>query len=300
MIICKKLLTTAFLLLLLVAVLNANCLAETTSSVHSTPTRIAFNDSGNLLVSDYTNGKIVTVNSDTMDIVGEFAMNGSPLGIAWADGLTYVGNAATRQVEAYNSFGQVQFVLGFGNVPVTAPQDIAINNDKIYVVDGGAKVVKIFGLDGIFINTLPESGFNNHILANPTAIAVDDVNNIIFVSDYGDHISLPRIQAFNLDGSLAFTIQAGSVNKYRFSMPQGLAVDKGLLYAVDAHSAEIHIFDSADGSLVGKVKGTGIKTGPNAMKLPLDLVIDGETDTIFVTNSRMAEIKVFTGTGGLR
>ena len=288
----------------LATMLASTSMAQVTPTLDTSPVRIAFNGDGNLLVSDYTYGQILTVTPDTLDIIGELTINGRPLGVAWANGLTYVGNSTTQQVEVYNVYGQEQFVLGYGNYPITAPQDIAIGNSNVYVVDGGAKMVKIFGQDGFYQGTIPQSGYDNNILANPTAVTVDDTNQKIYVSDYGDlginKTIPPRIQVFNFDGTLAYTINSGTANKYRFNMPQGLVVNgNNQLFVIDSNTAEIQVFNATNGTLLSKLKGTGITSGVNAMKLPLDLVIDSTTNNVFVTNSRMASIKVFEGAGGI-
>lgn len=298
----KKYLAAAAAILL--AVLPAaSGLAQVASTLNGSPVRIAMNGNGDLLVSDYVYGQVLTVAPDTLEIIGELTIGGRPLGVAWANGLTYVGNSSSGQVEVYNGFGQEQFVLGFGAIAAGIPQDIAIAGGSAYVVDGAAGFVRVFTLDGIFQGTIPQNGYDKNILANPTAIAVDETTGTIYVSDYGDLGAVkpisPRVQAFNSDGSLAYTIHSGTTGKYRFTMPQGVTVSSGnRLYVIDSLSAEIQVYNATDGSLLNKVKGSGIKEGPFAMQLPLDLVIDNSTNDMYVTNNRLASIKVFAGAGG--
>jgi DNA-binding beta-propeller fold protein YncE len=285
---------------LTLTLLIGNAMAEVPTTLDISPARIAFNGSGDLLVTDYTYGQVLTVAPDTLDIIGELNVNGRPLGVAWANDLVYVGNSTSGQVEVYNAAGQEQFVLGYGNYPIETPQDIAIGNGNVYVVDGSASVVKIFAQDGTFIGTIPENGYDRNILANPTAITVDDINQQIYVSDYGDlgsNMAIdPRIQVFNYDGSLAYSIDSGATNKYRFTMPQGLTLDgNNQLFVIDSLTGEIHIYDASNGTLLQKMKGTGIDNGPFMMKMPLDLVIDSTTNDVFVTNNMMSSIKVFAG-----
>lgn len=290
---------------LLTAMLVDKGKAEALSSLDTTPVRIAINGNSDLLVSDYTYGQILTVTPDTLDIISEFNVNGRPLGIAWADDLIYVGNSTTGQVEVYNTLGEEQFVLGYGSYPVEVPQDIAVGNGNVYVVDGRDKVVKVFTQDGTFVGTIPENGYAPDVLANPTAITVDDINQRIYVSDYGDlgnasNPISPRIQVFNYNGSLSSSITAGTTNKYRFTMPQGLTVNgNGQLFVIDSPTGKIFIYDATTGSLLGKMSKTDKKSGTYGMEMPLDLVIDPSTSDVFVTNSRMASIKVFAGAGAI-
>jgi DNA-binding beta-propeller fold protein YncE len=278
--------------------------AEVPSSLGVSPARIAFNGNGDLLVTDYFSGRVLTVAHDTLNVIDEINVNGRPLGVAWVNDLVYVGNSTTGQVEVYNVAGQEQFILGYGNHPIETPQDIAIGNGNVYVVDGTENVVKIFSQDGIFVGTIPENGHDQLILANPTAIALDDINQQIYVSDYGDlgnaFVIDPRIQVFGFDGNLLYSINSGDTNKYRFTMPQGLTVNgNNQLYVTDSLTGEIHIFDATNGTLQSKVKGSGIDAGVFMMKMPLDLVIDNLTNDVFVTNNMMASVKVFEGAGGI-
>ena len=299
----KTLIITAICTIASIAASNGN--TEVTSTLEASPARIAFNGDGLLLVTDYTFGQVLTVAPDTLDIIDEININGRPLGIAWANDLVYVGNSTTGQVEVFNGAGQEQFVLGYGNYPIETPQDIAIGNDNVYVVDGSDNVVKIFNLDGTFVSTIPENGFDQNILANPTAITVDEINQQIYVSDFGDlgiaRAIDPRIQVFGFDGTLLYSINSGEANKYRFTMPQGLTLnDNNELYMIDSLTGEIHIFDALNGMLISKVKGSGINAGTFAMQMPLDLVIDKTTNNVFVTDNMLASINVFEGAGEIK
>ena len=264
---------TAALLTLLVATYSV------ASTLTTTPIRMAFDGDSNILVTDYTFGQVLTVTPEDLNIISEININGRPLGVAWADGLIYVGNSTTKRVEVFNKYGQNIFDLGHGQYSVNKPQDIAIT-DYVYVVDGYDKDIKVFDKDGTYISTI-----GGGVLSNPTGIAVNDN---IFVSDYGDFEKkdYPSIKVLDKLGNLLYIIKAGQPNKFRFSMPQGLALKDNRLYLVDALTSEIHIFNAESGMLLGKVKGSGI-----SMRVPLDLVIKG--DLLYVTNSLGASIKIF-------
>lgn len=280
--------------------------AEMLASLDTSPVRIVLDGNGDLLVTDYTYGQVLTVAPDTLDIIGEFNVNGRPLGIAWGNDLIYVGNSSTGQVEAYNTAGEEQFVLGYGNYPIEMPLDIAVGNGNVYVVDGWDKVVKVFTQDGTFIESIPENGFDPDVLVNPTAIAVDDTSQRIYVSDFGDLGNTtdpidPRIQIFNFEGELVSSINSKIIDKYQFTTPQGLTVNRNSqLFVIDSLTGKIFIYDAATGTLLRKMRRTGKRSGRFGMKLPLDLVIDPYTNDVFVTNNRMANIRVFSGAGDIQ
>ena len=289
----------------LATLLAGNGMAEFRPTLDVAPARIALDGNGDLLVSDYTYGQVLTVAPDTLDIIGEFDVNGRPMGIAWANDLIYVGNTTTGQVEVYDSTGTEQFVLGQGGYPIEMPQDLAVGNGNVYVVDGSDRIVKIFAQDGGFVGTIPAAGYDPDLLANPTAIAVDETTQRIYVSDYGDlgnsaNPVAPRIQVFNIDGSLAYSIISGSPGDYHFAMPQGLTVSgNNYLFVIDSLTGKILVYDGATGELVQKLKKTGKQKGEFGMKMPLDILIDSATDNVFVTNTKLASILVFTGAGGI-
>ena len=271
----KHILMCAFLLLL--------ATISMASTLTTTPIRMAFDGDGNILVTDYTFGQVLTVTPDELNIISEININGRPLGVAWADGLIYVGNSTKKRVEVFNEYGQNIFDLGHGQYSVDRPQDIAIT-DNVYVVDGSSKDIKVFEKDGTYITTIGEG-----VLSNPTGIAVSDR---IFVSDYGDFVKkdYPSIKVLDKSGNLLYIIKSGQPNKFRFSMPQGLALKEDKLYLVDALTSEIHIFKAESGMLLGKVKGSGIKEGIYGTKLPLDIIIN---EKIYVTDSLTASIRTY-------
>ena len=264
------------------------------------PMRLALTPEGNLLVSDYHLGMIVTINSKDLKATRWFPVEGKPLGVAYAKGHIYVGNASKKCVEVYARGGKKLFRL---DGVVKHPTDIAVDekDNYVFVVDGAGKSVKVFhSIKGTFIRAIPSSPDNN-ILAGPTGIAVDPVNKEVFVSDYGDD-SLnikPRIQVFDYNGNVLDTI-SGKKGMFgmRFSRPQGLAVDgAGHVFMVDCYSGEIMAFDRYNGSLLKTLGGFG--TGPGQLQLPLDIVINPNSNDIFVTNNRAATIEIFPKGGQL-
>jgi DNA-binding beta-propeller fold protein YncE len=265
--------------------------------LHS-PMRLTMTPEGDLLVSDYQLGMIVTVDHKSLKATRWFPVPGKPLGVAYARGHIYVGNASKECVEVYARGGRKLYQL---NGVIKQPTDIAIDQkqDLVFVVDGSQKDVKVFNLKGKFIRSFPGANSNN--LVNPTGITVDTANNEVFVSDYGDRTKYvyPRIQIFDYEGSLQDTIK-GKKGMFgvRFSRPQGLAVDEaGHVFMLDCYSGEIMVFDRYNGSLLKTMAGYG--TDPGQLRLPLDIVINPSSKDIYVTNNRAAAIEKFKNGGVL-
>lgn len=265
--------------------------------LHS-PLRLTLAPGGNLLVSDYQLGMIVIVDHKSLEATRWFPVQGRPLGVAYARGHVYVGNASKKCVEVYALGGKKLYQL---NGVVKQPTDIAIDDKQglVFVVDAEQKDVKVFNLKGKFIRSFP--GLNSNDLVNPTGITLDPAAGEVFVSDYGDlNIYVyPRIQIFDYNGNLLDTIK-GKMGMFgvRFSRPQGLAVDdSGHVFMVDCYSGEIMVFDRYSGQTLKTMAGYG--TDPGQLRLPLDIVINPSSRDIYVTNNRSATIEIFVKGGVL-
>ncbi len=264
------------------------------------PIRLAFGADGSLLVSDYRVGAIMTVDPKDRQVTRSFAVQGKPLGVAYAKGRIFVGNDSKACIEVYNRAG-VKLKNFVFSQPVQKPTDIAVDEKQgyVFVVDAAQKKVKVFNLKGTFIRSFP--GLDPDNLVNPTGITVDPAAGEVFVSDYGDitNYIYPRIQIFDYNGNLLDTIK-GKKGMFgvRFSRPQGLAVDdSGHVFMVDCYSGEILVFDRYNGSTLKTMAGYG--TDPGQLRLPLDIVIDPSSKDIYVTNNRSAAIEIFKNGGVL-
>ncbi|MHC5022803.1 MAG: hypothetical protein ACYTGG_02665 [Planctomycetota bacterium] len=110
----------------------------------------------------------------------------------------------------------------------------------------------------------------------------------VIVSDYGDRRRWirPGLRIYDDQGNHLRTIRG------RFSRPQGLAADgRGHLFVVDAMLCEVLVIDEDSGSLIATLGELGSEAGQ--LRLPLDVVVDGESKDVFVTNNRMRRIEAF-------
>jgi DNA-binding beta-propeller fold protein YncE len=275
-------------------VLAGNTFNKKKPGVHQlhSPIRLAMTSEGNLLVSDYQLGMIVTVDCKNLESTSGFPVQGKPLGVAYARGSIYVGNASKQCVEVYARDGEKLYQ--FSEV-IKQPTDITIDEKQglAFVVDAHQKKVNVFNLKGKFIRAFP--GLDPDNLLNPTGITLDPAAEEVLVSDYGDITKYiyPRIQIFDYDGNLLYTIPGkNGMFGVRFSRPQGLAVDEsGHVFMVDCYSGEIMVFDRYNGNTLKVMAGYG--TEPGQLRLPLDIVIDPSSKDIFVTNNRSATIEIF-------
>lgn len=271
----------------------------------SSPIRIAFGPAGTLLVTDYNLRKVVLIDPLTNLIKGGFSVDGRPLGVAYARKKIFVGNETKACISVFSEDGTwLDDITGGALAPIEKPTDLAVDlaTNLLYVLDFGAKAVKIFSLNGTARGTIPPTYPDPTVLTMPTAIALDPQNLELLVSDYGgtalDGSTVrPRIQIFDLGGNLTGTISsyaAGGMmgGTYRFSRPQGLQLDSlGRIVVTDCYSGEVLIIDRATGGVLKILGGYGVE--PGKMRLPLDLIMDDVSKDIFVTNNLLKRVEIF-------
>lgn len=250
------------------------------------PARLASTPSGRLLVSDYYQGAVQVVDPQTLQPEAALEVNGRVLAVGLWGGRTFVGNATTKTVEVYGASGRLRYSFGGGAGAVSDPSDLAIDSDLglVFVVDGKAKLVKVFEVDGNLVRTI--AGFDN-----PTGIALDPTRKELFVSDFGNLSAFSPtavIKRLDYDGLVLGEISGRSTG---FSRPQGLAVDSTRIYVVDAFRGEVLVLDRATGQQIGTLGSFG--SGPGQLLLPLDVLI-GKRGDVFVSSNQTARIERFT------
>jgi DNA-binding beta-propeller fold protein YncE len=263
----------------------------------SFPSRIAFTPEGNLLVTDYNLGAVYILSKKDLSVINKFSVEGLPLAVAWGRGYIYVGNEQTRTIEVYNRGGKLIRTFNDTNGPSfeIIALDMAVDPvaGYLYVVDNLGGNVKVFEMDGKLAGTIPSSN-GGEGFSRPTAIALDTERWQVIVSDYGDDVTreLASVKVYSLDGQFLFKfVSDWLARSYRFSRPQGVAVDsKGDIYMVDAMLGHVIVVDR--NSLQGKAILGGYGTAEGKLKLPLDLVID-KGGNVYVTDNRNGRVEVF-------
>jgi DNA-binding beta-propeller fold protein YncE len=274
------------------------------------PVRLTVMERGNLLVSDHAGNRVLEWDPTTNEVVKTFDIRGIPgpeedipgraTGIAYGWGRVFVGNEITRSVEVYSRSGRFQSVLGGQPGQVSRPNDIVVDADAglVFVVDVGTQKVLVYDSGGILLRTLPAQGAEP--LYRPAALTVDPTLGEVLVSDFGKIGSFstkPKVNIYDYYGNDMGQISGSSqLPEYRFSAPQGLAVnEQGLIYLVDSFRGQVLVFDRMTGQGVATIGEPG--RGPGNLLFPLDVDIDPKTSDVYVTNYRLGRIEVFKGMG---
>ena len=273
------------------------------SALSGQPIRITPVSDGIYAISDYTGGTVTFINSSTIVPMHTIYVPGKSLGVAIGVNTVYVGNEVGGNVNAFSMDSKYRYTLGPGFGDITTPSDIAtdLSAGLVFVVDGYTAKVKVYELDGTFVRQFPGFVMSDTDLANPTGIALDKVNELVYVSDFGGikkvgmamgGAAAARVQVYSYTGSYQRTIdntQAG----YEFSAPQGLYLTTGGdLYMADVIMGQVLIFNSSDLG-IGTLGSHG--TGAGELFIPMDVVVDEATGDVLVTDYRRGLVEAFRG-----
>ena len=238
------------------------------------PTGIAVDGSGNVLVADTGNGRIekFSPTGAFLSIIGtkgsgqgQFAQ---PNGIAIDRvGNIYVADAGNHRVLKLKSDGTFIAEWKGPELGFYGPRRIAIGpDDSIYVVDQGHDRIVKFSPDGEVLASWGSKGNGAGEFNDPTSVAVDPATNKIYVADPSNK----RIQVFDSNGKF---LTKWSVPEW--GQPVGfedLAIDSqtGRLYASSAHMDAVLIFD-LNGTRIGALT----PKPPDRLEGPSGLALSG-------------------------
>jgi DNA-binding beta-propeller fold protein YncE len=227
------------------------------------PTGIAVDGSGNILVADTGNGRIekFSPNGTFVTSIGQFE---APNGIS----IDHAGNIYVAEVGSKHRIQKLgpdgKFIAKWAP-GLYGPRRIAIGpDDSIYVVDSGGNRIVKFSPDGQVLATWGTEGTGDGQFKGLTSVAVDPSTRKVYVADTLNR----RIQVFDSNGKF---LTKWSVPEW--GQPMGfedLAVDSqvGRLYASSGHINAVFIFD-LNGIRLGSLmpKPPDKLEGPSALAL---------------------------------
>ena len=282
------------------------------------PRRLADGLPGQLLVTDRHFGAIVAVDERTLEPIWSFTLpnEGAPFGLATWNRLVYVGNTKTRNVEVYRIVftptgdPSLRFEYNLGGTPpgeigsIGNPVSIAIDSRErlAFVLDGAVRGIEIFDWQGARVGGFEPADETGSLLS-PVSVAVDETRCELLVSDYGDPSgsfssrSPARILIFDYEGTLLTRITGdGSTHATtNFVRVQGVATTTdGRIFAAEPLAGQILVLARETGELLETLGITG--DAPGELRLPLDVLLDGRTGDLFVSNNRGARrVETFRG-----
>ncbi|WP_242132126.1 6-bladed beta-propeller [Aestuariivivens marinum] len=183
-----------------------------------------------------------------------------------SEGFIYLANPLQRVISVYDV--NFNYITEFGKKVNFRPVDVAVTNDKIYVVDIQNNRVNIFDkTTKAFLSYFPNSVVgNDDWLYSASAISIS--NNNIYITDTGDY----SLKIYSLKGE--FIKKMGNIGDGlgQFSRPKGNAVDQDdNVYVLDAAFENAQLFNK-NGQLLMFFGGP--YKGPGDMYLPAQITID--------------------------
>jgi len=236
-------------------------------------------NTGSVLVTD-PHGGIIAAHSGP----------GAPYAIAVdSSGSVLVGDRADGSVTRYDDAWQQLGSLGQGAGEFVIPTDIATDPDpglgRVYVTDGGAHEVRVYGPDGGLIRVIGGHGTAPGQLDFPSAVWVS-TGGEVYVADQNND----RVQVFDRDGAFLRCFGNQGDGDRKFGRIQGLTGDsQGRLYVVDAYQGQVRVFDP-QGVELSAIGSFGELAGQ--LRTPSGLAID-DNNRLFVASVNTGRVEVF-------
>jgi hypothetical protein len=187
-----------------------------------------------LLISETAQNRLLRYDAMSVDETLEridYDWFSSPSGIAVRDNSVYVCDndfchKLECQDEGIRTVTQVSFRRDYQR-----PCEISLTEQSMYIVEGGAKKIHIFGENGKFIKDIETS-------YKPTCIATTSCGHLIVTSWFES-----KIYVYRSDGSFVRSFGELGSKEGQFRHPCGVAVDEsGLIYVVDSGNNRIQVF----------------------------------------------------------
>jgi DNA-binding beta-propeller fold protein YncE len=210
----------------------------------------------------------------------------SPVGVVVdGDGQIFVTDSVLKRVFTFNRDGKYLGEIGSPDI-FQRPTGIALQDDRIYVVDTQGHKVMVFSQNGgRLLFQFGKNGSKEGEFHYPTHIFASSDGHLYIT----DSLNF-RIQIFDRDGNFlsAFGSLGDAVGD--FAKPKGIAVDSdGNIYVADSQFDNVQIFDQS-GRLLLSLGGSGSQNG--RMSLPAGIFID-KNDRLYVTDSYNRRVQVF-------
>ncbi len=176
--------------------------------------------------------------------IGRSEEFGNPSNLAYSskNNSLYISDSKNHVIRVYDATtGTFKFEFGEPGDQegqFNRPAGIAIQGDKIYVVDQMNFRVQIFSLTGDFYKMFGEAGSGAGYLFRPKGIGVTK-EGFIFVTDAEFH----NFQIFDEDGNVYLFIGQLGNEPGEFSLPAGLCIDlNNNIYVVDQLNSRVQKF----------------------------------------------------------
>lgn len=227
------------------------------SAYLASPTTLATDGRGTLLVTDLGNSRILAVRD--LD-----------------------GSAAPQVL---GGLGELGSDLGQLNLPF----GVAVDKDgNLLVADSANHRIQKLDRRGFKLSEWGSRGTGPGQFELPREIAVDSQNRYFITDEFNS-----RVQVFDRNGSFLFQIGGFGTGPGQFRLPQGIAIDgNDRLFVADTFNHRIQVFD-ASGTFLTQIGTTGATgDGPTTFYYPRGVAVD-EHGGLFVADTFNHKIKKY-------
>jgi DNA-binding beta-propeller fold protein YncE len=243
------------------------------------PTAMAVDPSGNVLVADTNNGRIEKFSPNGIFMASITSLDPNGIAIDRAGNIYIAEIGSKHRVQKLGPDGS--FIAAWAPA-LYGPRRIAIGpDDSIYVVDSGRNRIVKFSPDGQVLASWGSEGSGDGQFRGVSSVAVDAGSNKVYVADPINS----RIQVFDSSGKF---LTKWSVPEWGKAIGyEDLAIDsqRDRLYASSTHMNAILVFD-----LQGNRTGTLTPTAPDKLDAPSALALS--KDKLLVLNTGSARVSV--------
>jgi len=220
----------------------------------ATPVGVAFDDAGNLYVTDSQLNKMLIFDSEAKFLKAVDQADGSPLqrptGITFNrhDKRLYVADTMQHQLLVFSRLGEFIGRLGArGDQPGTFNFPTHLGSDlqgNIYITDSMNFRAQILpAADGAWL-VFGRHGNGSGDFASPKGIGADQNGNIYIAETLFDNV-----QIFDHSGAYLLAVGSQGSGQGQFWMPSGLFIDENnRLYVCDTYNKRIQLFDLLTGT----------------------------------------------------
>ncbi len=223
------------------------------------------------------------------------ALFSSPVDVASdGKGRVFVADSGERQVFVMDLVNRSRRKLSFTSAKdgqvrgFGSPYSVTVADDgKVYVCDLIARSVDVFSSDEKHLFSFGDPG-----LTRPTAVAVDEKNQLIYVVDTANH----RLAIFDLRGRLINYFGVRGEEPGQFNFPTDVDLDdQGHVYVLDALNARVQVFDEK-GVFLRMFGERG--TAEGSFEMPKNLAVDRQ-GRVYVTDALAHKVVIFSSEGEL-
>jgi len=216
-----------------------------------------------------------------------------PYAVCAREGRVYVSDTSLKSVVLFDFTERKIKYIGKG--AFLFPAGLVLDSEgRLYVMDSGDSVIKVYGRDGNFLYQFGGRGSDPGKIGTATAIAIRKDKQLIYIAD---RLPKPRIKVFDLQGNFLFQFgEEIPTVKGALTWPQYMAIDQeGRVYVTDNLLGYVVVFDSS-----GKYLRTIGEPGdlPGYFSRPKGVAVDSDNN-IYVSDSDFGVVQVFNPEGNI-